>query len=199
MSNELKKPIRKYKQGKGYRHEITITKQDIKDLDNAEEVYLLDTKKYEDLKNKIKELQQIITKYEKEIENKNKKIATLEENKTKDQENIIHELKYANKLLDQQHETIKHHRETIKEINQHQYENIEKLNQQHIDQLKETYEQFNKELQKYIAVNHLQNAALKQILELGFIDMIRNKHKKIAKDRIKEFDTKPVYELTKKT
>jgi len=33
-------------------------------------------------------------------------------------------------------------------------------------------------IKKYIAVNQLQNTALKQILELRFIDMIRNKHKK---------------------
>jgi len=44
----------------------------------------------------------------------------------------------------------------------------------------------------------LQNAVLKQILELGFIDIIRNKHKKIAKDQMKELDTKPVYELVEK-
>ena len=47
-----------------------------------------------------------------------------------------------------------------------------------------------------ITINQPQNTALKQILELGFVDMLINKHKKIAKDQIKELDSKPVYELT---
>jgi hypothetical protein len=34
---------------------------------------------------------------------------------------------------------------------------------------------------KYVATNQ-PNITLKQILKLGFIDIIRNKHKKIAKD-----------------
>ena len=38
-------------------------------------------------------------------------------------------------------------------------------------------------------MNILQNTALKQILELGFIDLIKNKHKKIAKDQIKELNS----------
>ena len=102
--------------------------------------------------------------------------------------------KIKNKNIKQVETTYK---ETIEKLNQ-AYENIEKLDQQHIDQLKEIYEQFNKELQKYIAVNHLQNAALKQILELRFIDLIINKHEKIAKQNIKEIDPKPVYELVEK-
>jgi len=88
--------------------------------------------------------------------------------------------------------------ETIKELNKQQDKIIENINMKHQDQLKQIYEKFNKDLTKYITVNQLQNTALKQILELGFIDLIRNKHKKIAKDQIKELDNKPVYELTKK-
>jgi len=78
-------------------------------------------------------------------------------------------------------------------------ESIEKITKEHQDQLKQSYEQFNKDMTKYIAVNHLQNNALKQILELGFIDIIRNKHKSIAKDQIKELNNdKKVYELIEK-
>jgi hypothetical protein len=48
-------------------------------------------------------------------------------------------------------------------------------------------------------INQPQNVALQQILELGLIDIIRNKHKKIAKDQIKELKAdKKVYELTEK-
>ena len=190
----IEKEIKEYKQGNKTIQRINILKKD----NITGKVNILEIQEYKQLKKEIKVLKEAINKYEKEIEHKNRKITNLEENKTKDQENIIHELKYANKLLDQQHETIKHHRETIKEINQQQYENIEKLDKQHINQLKKTYDQFNKELQKYIAVNHLQNNALKQILELGFIDIIMNKHEKIAKQNIKEIDPKPVYELVEK-
>lgn len=45
---------------------------------------------------------------------------------------------------------------------------MKESDQQHIDQLKQSYEQFNQDLQKYIT------------------DLIRNKHKTIAKDQIKE-------------
>ena len=190
----IEKEIKEYKQGNKTIQRINILKKD----NITGKVNILEIQEYKQLKKEIKVLKEAINKYEKEIEHKNRKITNLEENKTKDQENIIHELKYANKLLDQQHETIKHHRETIKEINQQQYKNIEKLDKQHINQLKKTYDQFNKELQKYIAVNHLQNNALKQILELGFIDIIMNKHEKIAKQNIKEIDPKPVYELVEK-
>jgi len=35
---------------------------------------------------------------------------------------------------------------------------------------------YNNEIKKYLTINQLQNTALKQILELRFIDIIRNKH-----------------------
>jgi hypothetical protein len=39
------KPIKNYKQGKGFRHEITITKQDLEQLNNADEVAISEQKR----------------------------------------------------------------------------------------------------------------------------------------------------------
>jgi hypothetical protein len=46
--------------------------------------------------------------------------------------------------------------------------------------------EFTTELEKYIAVYQLQNKALKDILDQGYIDLIRNRYKKIVKDNIKK-------------
>ena len=209
----IEKEIKEYKQGRD-----TVQRINIRKIDNLKgQVCILEINEYKKLITENKTLNM-------EIKNKNKEIAILGENnktieksnqdlqenikelsqqynkienKTKDQEDIIQELKYANKLLDQQHETITHHRKTIEKLNQQQHETIEKITRQHTNNLERIYDKFNKELQKYIAVNQLQNIALKQILELGFIDMIMNKHKKIAKNQIKELSNdKKVYELT---
>jgi chromosome segregation ATPase len=132
------------------------------------EVYILPPNEYTSLKKEIKTLNEKIAKQNKELAQLYERINKIDENE-----------------------------QTIKEIVELHDEAIKELDQQHIDQLKESYEHFNKEITKYITANQLQNTALKQILELGFIDIIKNKHKQIAKDQIKELDKKPVYELTK--
>ena len=88
--------------------------------------------------------------------------------------------------------------ESIEKITTQQHQITAKITKEYQNQLKESYDKFNEDIKKYITLNQLQNTALKQILELRFIDLIRNKHKKIAKEQIKELDKKPVYELTKK-
>jgi len=118
----------------------------------------------------------------------------------------LQDQEYENKKLSLKLETIeenyknilKNNEKNLKESHDKFYETIEKLTKEHHEQLKESYDKFNEDLKKYISVNQLQNVALKQILELGFIDLIRNKHKIIAKKQIKELDQKPVYELIKK-
>ena len=147
----------------------TVQRINILKRDNIkDDVYILEIKEYEHLQNKIESLEKTISKQDDEL-----------------------------KQLSVKFENMENNNKTLKELNQNQYKTIEKLDQQHIDQLKESYEQFNNDLKKYIAVNQLQNTALKQILELGFIDMIQNKHKKIAKNQIKELSNdKKVYELT---
>jgi len=147
----------------------TVQRINILKRDNIKDyVYILEIKEYEHLQNKIESLEKTISKQDDELKQLYIKIENLENNN-----------------------------KTLKELNQNQYKTIEKLDQQHIDQLKQSYEQFNNEIKKYLTVNQLQNTALKQILEIGFIDLIRNKHKKIAKDQIKELtNDKKVYELT---
>ena len=147
----------------------TVQRINILKRDNIKDyVYILEIKEYEHLQNKIESLEKTISKQDDEL-----------------------------KQLSVKFENMENNNKTLKELNQNQYKTIEKLDQQHIDQLKQSYEQFNNEIKKYLTVNQLQNTALKQILEIGFIDLIRNKHKKIAKDQIKELtNDKKVYELT---
>ena len=132
-------------------------------------VYILTSNEYERLQTENKSLKTKIDKDEDEIKKLNAKI-----------EKIEYKLK------------------NIKESEQLLHQTIKELNKEQVDYLKQIYDDFNKELKKYITVNQLQNQALEQILELGLIDIIRNKHKKIAKKQIKELDTDVVYELTPK-
>ena len=180
----IKKEIKEYKQRDKTIQRINILKKD----NISGTVYILEEQEYNSLQNELKELK----------ENTN---IQQREDKTIKEIIEVHQ-KLVKDLSQQQDKTIremnKEHQETTKSITKQQHELTEKITKEHYDQLKQTYDEFNNELKKYITVNQLQNTALKQILELGFIDLIRNKHKKIAKNQIKELSTKPVYELTKK-
>ena len=132
-------------------------------------------------------------------------IELLTENKTLKNElkNLENINKTSKELYESKYETLKElnqqHHKSMKELSKQQDKTIENINTKHQEQLKQIYDKFNEDLTKYITVNQLQNTALKRILELGFIDLIMNKHKKIAKDQIKELATdKKVYELTLK-
>jgi len=88
---------------------------------------------------------------------------------------------------------------SIEENSNKLHETLKELDKQHNNQLNENYDKFNEDLKKYIQIITLQNTGLKQILELGFIDIIMNKHKNIANEQIKELSNdKKVYELTQK-
>jgi DNA repair exonuclease SbcCD ATPase subunit len=144
----------------------------------------LNIKTLQKTENKLNQVQNDMKRTDNENEHyisENRKL--LEEKK--DLENKIKNLEAINK--------------TFKEVNQDKDQTIKELNKENIQQLKESYDKFNEELKKYITVNQLQNTALKQILELGFMDLIRNKHKKIANENLKELkEDKKVYELTEK-
>jgi len=165
----------------------------------------IDTKILQDQNKTINELKKEITETDKrngkliventELSKKIKHYTKELEDTIANQELRIKEYEINERNIEQI-ETI--YKKTFENITKQQDKTIENINTKHQDQLKQIYDKFNKDLTKYIAVNQLQNTALKQILELGFIDLIRNKHKKIAKDQIKELDTKPVYELAKK-
>ena len=180
----IQKTIKKYKKGNGFRYEISINKKDLEDLNDTKKVNILSNKEYESLNNQIKDSKQTIAKQDKEIKQVYEKLNNIEKN---------------NKNIKELEKTLhKQYQETIKEITKEQSKTIKELNQEQVDYLKQIYDEFNDELKKYITVNQLQNQALEKILELGFIDIIRNKHKTIAKDQIKELTSKKVYELTPK-
>jgi chromosome segregation ATPase len=205
------KTIKKYKKGNGFRYEISINKKDIEELNNTKEVNIFENSEYKSLQNQINSLKRT-------IDNKNKEISSHEKN-NKTTKEASDKIKKKIELLDIEHEmlekrndklilentellrqnkSLKNELANIDELTNKFNDLITNLDKQHNDQLKDSYEKFNAEITKYIAVNQLQNMALKQIQGLGLLDLIRNKHKKIARDEIKELDTKPVYELTKK-
>ena len=186
----IKKKISQYKRGKshGYRINIPITDGFTKD----ETVYILREVEYQRFEAQNDQFIRENGELLKDNKSLKKEIKNLKnDNKTiKQVETTYKEI--IEKLNQQQDKT-------IKELNKNQHETLTELDQQHNTQLNENYDKFNEDLKKYIQIITLQNAALKQILELGFIDMIMNKHKKIAKDQIKELkEDKKVYELTVK-
>ena len=185
------KTIKKYKKGKSFRYEIAINKQDLEDLNNIEQVTILSNNEYESLQDKIKILKETITNQDKEINQLHEKLNNIEEN-NKTIKQLETSYKETIEKLNQQQD------KNIKELNKNLHETIKDLDQQHSNQLKQTYDEFNKKISNYIQINQVQNQALKQILELGFIELLRNKHKKIAQKNIKELDQKPIYELVEK-
>jgi methylthioribose-1-phosphate isomerase len=172
-------------------------------------VKILKCQEYVDLINKIKTLTHQLKISEKEILNKTYEIAELEKDYSqtinelnneceeniqniqfmrstaKDKSNQISKLK--KEIKDQ-----KYYDEFLKNLENTQHKKIKELDQQHNDKIEKIYYKFNEDLKKYITVNELQKIALKQILKLGFIDMLRMKHKKIVKNQIKELDQKPI-------
>ena len=174
----IKKEVRTYSQGNKTIQRINILKSD--NLDG--EVYILTPKEYEDLK--------------KENESNKQFIQTLSNN---------HDIfEKQNIKLTEQVKTQKHYDKLFKDLEKTQSRTIRELDKSHTKQLllldkrhnaqiNENYKDFHKQLQKYIDVYKLQNKALKDILDLGYIDLIRNKYKKIARDNIKELDTSREY------
>jgi tagatose-1,6-bisphosphate aldolase len=205
----IKKEVKEYKRGNSHTYRINIAKQD--NLTGI--VSILTVDEYESLQNQIKKKDETLANQDKEIKELYNKIdnhdklyqkielldiehGTLEKRNDKlIQENtaLLRKNKDLENNLSNIDETATKSNELIKNLHKQQDETIKELDQMHHDQLKETYEQFNKDLTKYITANNLQNTALKRILELGFIDLIRNKHKKIAKNQIKEIDKPKSY------
>jgi len=176
----IKKEIKEYKQGKDLIQRINILKKD----NIKGKVCILEIDEYNNLKETIENQNQ-------EIQELHDKIVKLETN--------TQTIKQLEKSYKETIETLNSNQhEIIEKMDKQHHETIKELNQEQTDYLKQIYDDFNNELKKYITVNQLQNTALKQILELGFIDLIRNKHKKIAKKQIKELKDETVYELVEK-
>ena len=207
----IKKRVKatKRKNSNSYTYKINLK---VGEFEHDEKVAILKFNDYELLQKKIENLKinEKSSKETKQLEEQNDKLRISNLELSKDYERIktkYQEKEKENKELTVQLNNIEENYEHIlenteknlKHSNDKLHESIEKITKEHQDQLKQSYDQFNKDMKKYIAVNHLQNNALKQILELGFIDIIRNKHKSIAKDQIKELSNdKKVYELVEK-
>jgi len=213
----IEKEVKKYARtgAKGYNYRINLSKQD----NLTGNVFILTVDEYESLQNQLISQDETIAKQDKEIKELHTKIDNHDKLEQKiELLNIEHENyeKRNDKLIKENTELLKQNKQFKKELTdindittkfnkliidlqKQQDKTIENINTKHQDQLKQIYDKFNEDLTKYITVNQLQNTALKRILELGFIDLIMNKHKKIAKDQIKELATdKKVYELTLK-
>jgi len=207
----IKKRVKatKRKNSNSYTYKINLK---VGEFEHDEKVAILKFNDYELLQKKIENLKinEKSSKETKQLEEQNDKLRISNLELSKDYERIktkYQEKEKENKELTVQLNNIEENYEHIlenteknlKHSNDKLHESIEKITKEHQDQLKQSYDQFNKDMKKYIAVNHLQNNALKQILELGFIDIIRNKHKSIAKDQIKELtNDKKIYELIEK-
>jgi len=201
----IEKEVKKYARtgAKGYNYRINLSKQD----NLTGKIFILTVDEYKSLQNKLISQDETIAKQDKEIKEMHSKIDNHDKLEQKiELLDIEHEIieKRNDKLIKEntdllrENKALKNELVNIDDLTNKFNDLIKDLDKQHNKELKDSYNQFHSELTKYITVNQLQNTALKQILELGFIDLIRNKHKKIAKDQIKELDTKPVYELTKK-
>ena len=104
--------------------------------------------------------------------------------KEKEYKDLLNEIKRLKEIINNQKQEYK----TIQEIEQIHKETIIKLTNEHKTEIK-----------KYTEQNTILRTILRQIFELGFIDLLRNKHKKIAKKQIKELDNdNVVYELVEK-
>ncbi len=186
IEREVKKYVRKKNQDgtNSYLYRINVSKQD--NLDDK--VFILNQIEYIELNNKVetltKEVESKETKHNRQLANKDNEIGKL---KTKVQD------------LQESKATLEDMKKILDERDIKQKETIKELDQQHTDQLKESYIKFNEDINKYIVLNQLQNQTLKNISKLGFMDILTNKHKNMAKETIKKaIDEKPVYELRKK-
>jgi chromosome segregation ATPase len=135
---------------------------------------------YESLEESNRELQQKLNNFENiEAKNQGLKETIAKQNlKLKEYETNNENIGKIEKI----------YKETLEKITKQQDETIKELNQQFHNQAKENNDEFNRKLEKYIAVNLRQNEALKEILNLGFLDLIRNKHKKLANKNIEKLD-----------
>jgi seryl-tRNA synthetase len=194
----VKKIVKYPNSENGYDYRIDISETD--DLDGK--VKILKFQEYYDMTKKMETMEQQLKVSEKEILKKTYEIDKLEKGYTETidelnrecEENIQNiqfmretsakEIMNKNNQINHLKKEIKdqtHYDDVLKELEDTQFKKIKELDQQHVDQLKE-----------YITLNQLQNTALKQIIELSFIDLIRRKHKKIVKRQINVINQKPI-------
>jgi len=184
----IEKEIREYKQGNKTVQRINILKSD--NMDNGK-VIILSPNEYEDLKNDIEYYKQ---------ENEQLDYNLIEfQTKNKELSNQIKNQRHYDRIFKRiENSNIKNLSTVAKELDKKHNNQIIEINKEYNSVLDEktreynnNYKLFNKELIKYRVVYELQNKALKEISELGYVDLFRNKFRKIAKENIRQLD-KPV-------
>ncbi|MCL2312405.1 MAG: DUF3450 domain-containing protein [Firmicutes bacterium] len=146
----IKKEVKQYKQGNSYSYRINISKQD-KLTGN---VYVLTPREYEQLNNENRELKR-------RVDNQHERIAKLQ-SQLEDHE------KHNKTML-----------EKLEKINTKQLETILEQDKHHSKQLNESNELYIDDFKKFVAITQLHHQALNQIDEMGFIDILLKKYKKI--------------------
>ena len=173
----IKKEVKQYKQGNSYSYRINIAKQD----NLTGNVYVLTPREYEQLTNENKEAKKTIANYKKAIEAIKTKIEIIQKNNQ---------------------EITK----SFEKINSEQLGTIKEMDKQHHEQLKEANELYIDDFKKFVAITELHNKALKEIDEMGFINILLRKYKEIIinvnkedmLDYFKDKNKQPVYELKPK-
>jgi hypothetical protein len=174
----IEKEIKEYTQGNKNIQRINILKSD--NLDGK--VVILTPEEYEEIQMELAQAGEAFTQTHDTAQDCLKKREILE--------NQIKNQKHYDKLYkDLEKQQLK----TLVAMENSYKKTVKELDNQHNKQMTKNTKEFTTTLEKYIAIYQLQNKALKDILNLGYIDLIRNKYKKIAKDNIKELDTRKHY------
>jgi len=185
----IEKEVREYKQGTKRVKKINILQSD--NLEKDEKVVILTVKEFN-------ELNDTINKYKTETDKLDKRLIKLEKEQEVNQSKIKNQRHYDKLLTRIENNHEKNLTNVTKDLDKQHNNQIIQLNKEYniiLDkktrEYNTNYELFNKELIKYRTVYELQNKALKEIAELSYIDLFRNKFKKIAKENIKQL-SKPV-------
>jgi len=116
----------------------------------------------------------------------------------KEMEEKIKKLEYEQKEHGQYKIAVERLEKTLEKINTENLNKIIEINKDHANELNELNEKNKKEFKKLIVTVNILKAALENIARLGFVDILRSKHKQIANDQVQKIDKKPVYELAPK-
>ena len=180
----IEKEIREYKQGNKTVQRINILKSD--NMDNGI-VAILTVDEYLDIVENTSKLENFVQKLNEEVKE------VLEENKILKSQ--IKTQKHYDRLFNKFE---KDKFKTMNELQKKQMRQVAEMYEQHNTQLKEVYVEFNKEIQRYYELNNAYSIAFNNIMKLGLLDLLKNKHKQIAKDNIKQLDTKKFIEYVPK-
>jgi hypothetical protein len=210
----IEKEVKEYKQGNKIIQRINLLKSD--NLEKDQKIIILTDREFtiyndnaEYYRNRINELEDTLNLKENRIKELINESFKSTESITHDYEKEIGllelELKTEKEKLKKEMKTQKHYDsifnklgkyydKNIKEIDSNSTTLFKELDKQHNNQVKKLYN----ELSKYKSVYSLQNKALKEIFEMGYLDSLLNKNKKIAKENINQIEGKETIEFVPK-